>query len=167
MFVLMPIDEKGVPRDAERRLAIIRDVVAEAEAMSIDRSAIIVDALVLAQSSNPGGAEETIKVIRSCTHDLGLLTMCGLSNISFGLPQRPWLDAAFLAMCAEAGISAVNANPGSEYHRSILAACDVLTGRDPHALHYIERMKSHEGAEDRQNLQRRRSLPRICSMMPS
>ena len=144
MFVLMPIDEQGVPRDAAKRLAIIRDVVAEAESLSIDRSAIIVDALVLAQSSNPGRAEETIKVIRACTHELGLMTMCGLSNISFGLPQRPWLDAAFLAMCSQAGISAVNANPGSEHHRSILAACDVLTGRDSHALRYIERMKTPE-----------------------
>ena len=144
MFVLMPLNEQGVPRDAQTRLAIIKDVVAEAESMGIDRSSIIVDGLVLAESAKPGSARETLEVIRTCNNELGLATMCGLSNVSFGLPNRPWMDAAFLAMCVEAGIRAVNANPGSEHHRSIIAACDVLTGRDPNAAGYVNLMLSSE-----------------------
>jgi 5-methyltetrahydrofolate--homocysteine methyltransferase len=144
MFVLLPLNEKGIPETAEGRLEIVRDVVAEADSLGISRKSIIVDGLVLAESSHPGAARETLKVIEACAHELGLLAMCGLSNVSFGLPQRPWMDAAFLAMCAQSGISLLNANPGSQHHRAAAAASDVLTGRDPHALRYIKRMKEEE-----------------------
>jgi len=142
MFVLMPLDERGVPQDAKTRIEIIRDVVEEAQSLGIPKSSIIVDGLVLAESSRPGAARQTLEVLRACSQELGLLTMCGLSNISFGLPERGWVDGAFLAMCVEAGISAVNANPGSEVHRALLAAADALAGRDPHFGRYIERMQT-------------------------
>jgi 5-methyltetrahydrofolate--homocysteine methyltransferase len=119
--------------------------------MGISRKSIIVDGLVLAESSHPGAAQETLKVIDACVHELGLLAMCGLSNVSFGLPQRAWMDAAFLAMCVQSGISMVNANPGSEHHRAIAAACDVLTGRDAHALRYIDRMKDKDMAQKQES----------------
>ncbi len=144
MFVLMPLNAKGIPSKAEGRLSIIREVVDEAVSLGIPRSAIVVDGLVLSEATNPGGAGETLRTIRACVEELGLLAMCGLSNVSYGLPQRGWMDGAFLAMCAREGIGAVNGNPGSVHHRSILRGCDVLTGRDPHAMRYLRDMGATE-----------------------
>ncbi|MBF0497944.1 MAG: cobalamin-dependent protein, partial [Deltaproteobacteria bacterium] len=96
---------------------------------------------VMTVSASPEAPAVTIEVVRRVVTEMSLLAMVGLSNVSFGLPSREVLDAAFLAMCAQAGISLVNINPNSQMLAAVRAACDVLTGRDKRGFAYIDMMK--------------------------
>jgi len=147
MFILLPLDDSGVPDSAEGRIDIIGQVFEGAETFGFTKEDIVVDGLVMALSSNPGAPGETLKVVEWCSSEFGSLTVLGLSNVSFGMPDRTWLNAAFLAMAMSKGVSMVIANPAAQELMDIKVAADALLKRDRDASRYIARFsQSTRGA---------------------
>ncbi len=136
-FILLPLKGKKLPVTASERLAIVEELLSEAESLGIPRRLVVVDGLALTVSSKPEAAQATLETIRYCTETLGLATTLGLSNISFGLPARELLNSTFLALCLGAGLSSFIGNPDSSRIREVLAASEVLLNRDAQAEKYI------------------------------
>jgi len=139
MFILLPLNDRGVPEKAEERKEIIKEVFKEAQKHGFTKDDIVIDGLVMTVSSNPQAALETLKTIEWCSHSFKCCTVLGLTNVSFGLPERKWLNAAFLAMAGERGLTMAIANPGIEEFMNIKTASDVLINRDRDASRYIAR----------------------------
>ncbi|MGI6491014.1 MAG: homocysteine S-methyltransferase family protein [Pelotomaculum sp.] len=137
MFILLPLSEAGVPELAEERYEVIQYILNEAKAWGFANTDIVVDGLVMSVSANQNAAAETLKVIKWCTEKIDCATIVGLSNVSFGLPNRGYINAAFLAMAIGQGLCMAIANPTSELLMAIKAASDVLTVRDKNSYHYI------------------------------
>ena len=140
MFILLPLSQTGLPKDMEEKKQIIRTILAQAEKYGLCREDIFVDGLVNTVGANPDAALAAVETIRYCREELGLATMCGLSNISFGLPQRPYVNAAFLAFAIQAGITAAIVNPSQDLLMTIAAASDLLRAREGAELDYIRRV---------------------------
>ncbi|MFP5259699.1 MAG: homocysteine S-methyltransferase family protein [Acidobacteriota bacterium] len=138
-FILLPLKGRKLPVTAAERLAIIEELLAQADALGIPRRLILVDALALTVSSKPEAAVACLETIRYCRETWGLPTVLGLSNISFGLPARELVNSAFFAMCLGAGLAAAIANPNVPRLMETLAAGEVLLGRDPQAGRFIGR----------------------------
>lgn len=138
MFILLPLTEGEIPETAEKRRNVIKDIYNSARKHGFTKDDFIVDCLVMAVASNPGAAQETLKTLRWCTEIFRSKTIFGLSNVSFGMPGRPWLNAAFLAMAQFNGLTAAIANPGSMEFMNIKQAGDVLTAKKKSALKFIE-----------------------------
>jgi len=136
-FVALPIDEHGIPETAEQRVAVMKRIIEASEKLGIDKKNILADPLVMTVSSNQRSARETLKTLTMFREELGLFTTMGLSNISFGLPARPFINQAFLTMAIEAGLTTAIANPLDEQQMGLIRATDVLLGRDPSAMEYI------------------------------
>ena len=136
-FVLLPLSDEGVPETAAERFAIIKKVFNKAKRHGYEKHDLVVDGLVMTISSDQKAAQETLKVISWCTDSFGCCTVVGLSNVSFGLPERGWVNAAFFAMAASRGLCMVIANPSSELFMQIKMASDALTARDKNSMHYI------------------------------
>ncbi len=145
-FILLPLKGSALPVKASERIAIVEELLLGMERLGIPRRLAIVDALVLASSSNPDAGKQCLEFIRYCTNTLALPTICGLSNISFGLPARELLNAAFLSMAAGAGLSACIANPGNARIMEALHAANLLLGHDPSAENFIGRYAGWAGA---------------------
>ncbi len=139
MFVLLPLSDKGLPDSLEEKIDIIEKVQARAYAIGMRREDIIVDGLVTTVGANKTAAMETLQTIRYCK-EKGLATICGLSNISFGLPERSFVNAAFLTMAIQAGLTMAIANPSQELLVSCAFASDLLLNKDGADLRYIELM---------------------------
>ena len=135
----LTLDERGIPPTAEERLAVAGKIVARAEEMGIPREDIMIDCLVLTVSAQPEGVPETQKAISLVKQELGLATSLGVSNVSFGLPNRKLINSAFFAMALSAGLDAAILNPQEERMMETLRASAVLTGRDLRAEKYIVR----------------------------
>lgn len=138
MFILLPLSDEGVPEEAEKRCEIIAYILDQAAHYGIRKNDVVVDGLVMTISSNQQAASATLQVIEWCTK-LGCATTIGLSNVSFGLPQRGFINTAFLAMAVGRGLCTVIANPSNEMLINIKMASDVLTLRDKNSLRYIRR----------------------------
>ncbi|TYQ15767.1 UNVERIFIED_CONTAM: 5-methyltetrahydrofolate--homocysteine methyltransferase [Acetivibrio alkalicellulosi] len=143
MFILLPLNDEGVPQRAEDRFKIIEDVYEEAVKYGFSKEDIVVDGLVMTVSSDQNAAIETLKVIKWCSDIFKTGSIVGLSNVSFGLPERSWVNTAFLAMAIGNGLTMAISNPSSEILMSIKMASDVLTGKDKNSIKYIE----HFGAK--------------------
>ncbi len=144
--VALCMDESGIHRDAAKRIAIGEALLGKLEMHGITSQRVFIDPLMLAESAEPGAAMETLKVISHFARK-GIKTSIGLSNISFGLPQRKFINNAFLNMAIEAGLSAAIVNPSAvrisqDPIEEELFARDFLQGRDPRAAKYIARFSS-------------------------
>ncbi|MDD5440417.1 MAG: dihydropteroate synthase, partial [Candidatus Omnitrophica bacterium] len=137
MVIALPIDEKGIPRGTEKRKRIVQTIIKSARRLGIRKEDIVIDGLALAVSSDPASALETMKMITWAQRDLGMQTVVGLSNISFGLPKRPWMNAAYLVMLQSEGLTMAFLNPFDSELMGIKRAVDVLNGRDKDAGAYI------------------------------
>lgn len=137
MFILLPLRDGSLPETAAERIQIVEKVYQEAKKYGFDKEDIIVDGLVLTVSSSQGAAKETLKLIDWTTHHFKANSNIGLSNISYGLPERGWVNAAFLAMAVGRGLTAAIANPSSELLMNLKMASDVLTGTDEGSKNYI------------------------------
>ena len=138
MFILLPLSDEGVPEEAETRYSIVKYILDRAAEHGISQNEAIVDGLVMTVSSKQQAALQTLQLIEWCTK-LGCATTIGLSNVSFGLPQRDFINTAFLAMAVGKGLCTVIANPNDDMLINIKLACDVLTSRDKNSLKYIGR----------------------------
>ena len=133
----LTLDEDGIPETAEGRLAIAEKIIRTAAEYGISKKDIVIDPLVMAASASPGSARVTLDALRLIRERLGVMTSLGVSNISFGLPQRENINAAFFAMALENGLSAAIINPNSEAMRKVYDSYCALTGNDPNFEAYI------------------------------
>jgi 5-methyltetrahydrofolate--homocysteine methyltransferase len=146
-FIFLPLDDDGIPETLEERREILEAFLSQCEENGVSPEAMVVDGLALTVSANPTHAALALDTLRFAADQLKVNTVLGLSNISFGLPARPYLNSAFLAMAAAAGLSAVIANPGDELLRDLRLSADVLTGRDAGAVKFLERFASAAAAK--------------------
>ncbi|MGN0505334.1 MAG: homocysteine S-methyltransferase family protein [Lachnospiraceae bacterium] len=138
MFLLLPLSEEGLPKDEEEKRKLIHTVMEEAFRLGFTKEDIIVDGLVNTIGAGKEAAKNTLATIRYCREELGVATSIGLSNISFGLPARGYVNSAFLAMAIEAGLTMAIANPCNALTKSMMLAADLLTGKDGADLRFIE-----------------------------
>ncbi len=135
----LTLDEKGIPPTAEGRLAIARRIKDACLVAGIPPEDIYIDCLTLTASAQQEAAAETLKALAACKKELGVRTLLGISNISFGLPCREYLNAGFLTLAMAAGLDLAIMNPGSEGMMAAVAAFRVLTGQDPQSADYVAR----------------------------
>ncbi len=140
MFVLLPLSDEGLPKDAENKKRIIETVYDRAMAMGMAHEDIVVDGLVATIGANPDAAKECYDTIAYCKDERLLPTICGLSNISFGLPERMYVNTAFLTMAICKGLTMAIANPSQELLMNAAFASDMLLHRPDSDIRYIERM---------------------------
>jgi len=138
MFIALPLNDEGVPETAEKRIQIINEILEEAKKVGYGPEDMVVDGLVMTVSSDEKAAQETLKVVEYASSVLKTSTILGLSNISFGLPERSYLNSAFLLMAMGKGLNMAIANPANENMMNLKIAGDVLTGRDRGCRFYIQ-----------------------------
>lgn len=141
MFILLPLSDAGLPKDLEEKKQIIHTIEKGAYALGLSKEDIIVDGLVATVGANQTAALETLETIRYCKEQ-GLATTCGLSNISFGLPERGYVNAAFLTMAIQQGLTMAIANPSSQLLLSSGLAADLLLHKEGADLRYINYMNA-------------------------
>ncbi len=133
----LALDENGIPPTAEGRLAVAQRIVEEADKYGIPRTDIFIDCLVMAASTNQDEVVEILRAIRLVKERLGVRTVLGVSNVSFGLPLREIVNATFLAAAFSAGLDMPILNPLSARYREIVDTWRVLCGQDASAQNYI------------------------------
>ena len=135
----LAMDEQGIPKTAAQRVAIAAHIRDEALAAGIPLEDIYIDCLTLTASAQQDDVMTTLEALRACKETLGVRTVLGVSNISFGLPCRPYLNTAFLTMAMYAGLDLAIMNPASEEMMGAIDAYNVLSGRDRQSSRYIAR----------------------------
>ena len=138
-IVGLAIDEKGIQPKAADRAAIARRITEAALAAGIPREDIYIDCLTLTASAQQEDVLATVQALEACKKELGVRTVLGVSNISFGLPCRTYLNTTFLTMAMYAGLDLAIMNPSSEEMMAAVYAYNVLTNRDKQSTKYIER----------------------------
>jgi len=147
MFILLPLSGTEIPQTSHERTRIIETVFERARVHGFSKEDIIADALTMTVSADQGAALETLRTIRWCTQEFGLRTVVGLSNVSFGLPQRKWINTAFLAMAVSHGLTLAIANPASDEFTNIKLSADVLCGRDREAQAFVSYFTKEESID--------------------
>ena len=137
MFILLPLSDAGLPKDIEEKKEIIHKIYERATALGMQKEDIVVDGLVATVGANPKAALETLETICYCKAN-GFATICGLSNISFAMPERGFVNTAFLTLAIQAGLTMAIANPSQELLMSCALATDLLLNKEDAALRYIE-----------------------------
>lgn len=141
--ILLPLSDAGLPKSLEEKKQIIEILIQKAETFGLSKRELIVDGLVTTISANPKAALETLETIRFCKEN-DLATVCGLSNISFGLPERKNINTAFLTTAIREGLTMAIANPCQKELMNAIYATDMLMNKENAALRYIENMTSNE-----------------------
>jgi len=140
MFILLPLSDEGLPKDSAEKHGIIRTIMDEAVRIGMAKEDIIVDGLVATIGANPNAALECFETFSYCKNELELPTACGLSNISFGLPERTYVNTAFLTMAIANGLTMAIANPSQELLMNAAFASDMLLNKKESDIRYIDRM---------------------------
>ena len=141
-------DEKGIPKDSERRVAVAHKVVERAEAAGIAREDIIIDCLAFAVGADPSSGPAVIEAIRKIKAELGVNLILGASNVSFGLPDRNLLNNAFVVMAVAAGVTCLIVDVAKV--RPAVLAADLILGRDKRARRYIEAYRQRKRLQERE-----------------
>ena len=138
----LALDEKGLPKTAAERVAIAKRIVEAAERFGIPREDVFIDCLTLTVSAQQDQAEETLAAVRTVHRDMGLQTVLGVSNISFGLPNRLLMTQTFLIRALNEGLTLPIINPNQKEIMDAVAAFRVLSGEDEACAAYVERFGS-------------------------
>lgn len=133
----LTLDEKGIPTSAEARFAIAERIVQAATAAGIPRQDIYIDCLTLTASAQQEGAVQTLEALTRCKRELGVRTVLGVSNISFGLPCRSYLNTTFLTMAMAAGLDLAIMNPNTPEMMAAVRSYRVLTAQDKQSADYV------------------------------
>ena len=137
VVVALALDESGIPETPQGRLAVARKIVDTAATYGIDRRDILVDALTMTVSTGKEAARTTLESLRLIKQELGVGTILGVSNISFGLPRRELVNTAFYTMALQSGLDAAIINPHSAAMMDAYRASLALTGQDDNCTAYI------------------------------
>ncbi len=140
MFVLLPVSDEGLPKDIREKKEIIQKILERAYSFGMTKEDVVVDGLVNTIGANKRASIETMETIRYCKNDLGVATICGLSNISFGLPERIFVNSTFLAFAIKEGLTMAIANPSQDLLMNVAVACDLLLNREEADIRYIDRV---------------------------
>lgn len=143
----LTMDKNGIPKTSEARIEIAERILEAALEYGISREDVYIDCLTLTASAEPMQARETLKAVRYVTETMGLHTTLGVSNISFGLPEREKVTAAFLAEALASGLDLPIVNPNSKAISDIISAHKVLSGDDVNCEKYIARNTGVEACE--------------------
>lgn len=143
MFILLPLSDKGLPENTKEKEDIINTVLNTAYSMEFTKNDVVVDGLVATVGAQKDAAVNCLKTINYCYNN-GLATICGLSNISFGLPERMFVNTAFLTMAIERGLTMAIANPSQTMLMNAAYASDMLLFKDESDVRYIENVKPLE-----------------------
>lgn len=141
----LALDENGIPADAEERVQVAKKIIAEAAKYGIEKKDIVIDALAMTISSEPEGAKITLETLRRLRDEVGVCTVLGVSNISFGLPSRPIVNSIFYTMAMQNGLSVGIINPGSEDMMKAWYAFHALMALDSNCEKYIARYAQQPG----------------------
>lgn len=139
MVVVLPLGSNGLPKDAAERRENLRILIQKANEYGIPKEAIVADGLVMTVGAEPQAALDALDTIQYCKEELGVATTCGLSNISYGLPERGYINTAFLMMAIANGLTMAIVNPNQDLLMNLVYAADVLRAKEDSAKHYIER----------------------------
>ena len=139
----LALDENGIPPKAEQRFEIAKKIINKAKEYGIDKKDIIIDCLVLTASAQQKEVMETVKAV-SMVKTLGVHTVLGVSNVSFGLPNRPLLNKTFLAMAMSAGLDLPIINPLDQELMNTIDAFNVLYNYDRDATNYIQKQAQNQ-----------------------
>lgn len=140
----LALDETGIPETAEGRLEIARKIVKTAESYGIPREDVLIDCIVLTASAQQTQVKETLKAIRLVKQELGVKTVLGVSNVSFGLPNRELINSNFLSAAFGAGLDAPIINPMSKPMMDAVNTFRVLNNQDKDSAYYIEHYSGTE-----------------------
>lgn len=144
MFILLPLSNEGLPKDLDEKIRIIDTIVASAKDHGLSTQDIVVDGLVATIGANKRAALEVFETIHYCKEELGVATICGLSNISFGLPERVFVNTAFLTVAIFQGLTMAIANPSQTLLTNAALATDLLLNKEEADLRYIEGVSKTE-----------------------
>lgn len=163
MFILLPLSDAGLPKDVEEKKQIINTIYDKALSLGMAHEDIVVDGLVATIGANPKAAIECYETIAYCKDEKKLPTICGLSNISFGLPERMYVNTAFLTMAICKGLTMAIANPSQELLMNAAFASDMLLDRPDSDIAYIERMSrlAEEKAQYETVVVKKRTMMRL------
>lgn len=148
-------DETGISEDPDERFKVAKKIVERAMDHGIPKENVIVDPLAMPIGAVPSAGQSLFKLVRRCREELGVNTTCGASNISFGMPGRPRLNAAFLSMAIAAGMTSAITNPIEEEIRMAIKAADVMMGHDPNCESWLMANRDGAGKADRRAERRR------------
>lgn len=138
VVVCLCLDESGIPQTAQGRIEIAKKIVDTAAKYGIDKKNLIVDALTMTISTDSSNGEETLKAVNYIRNTLGINTVLGVSNISFGLPKRDAVNTAFFTLALQSGLSAGIINPNSQSMMNAYYSFNALKGLDENCTEYIE-----------------------------
>ena len=156
-------DETGISEDPDQRFAVAKKIVERAEDHGIPRSDVVVDPLVMPVGAINRAGRQVMHIVRRLREELGVNSTCGASNVSFGLPNRPGINSAFLTMAIAAGLTSAITNPLEESVLQAVLGADVMMGHDPDCRCWIRKYRTPpigrgvEGARGRREGRRRRA----------
>ncbi len=133
----MANDETGISPDPEVRLSVARKIVRRAADHGIPASDVLIDPLTLAIATDSQATKTTLETMRLIQRELGVNMVCGASNVSFGLPDRSPINAAFLSMTMQSGLTSAITDPTNAVIRQAILASDLLLGKDDYAANWI------------------------------
>ena len=133
----LTMDEQGIPKTVEGRLAIARRIVEATDAIGIAREDVYIDCLTLTVSAEQSAAAQTLEALTRCKQELGVRTVLGVSNISFGLPCRGYINTTFLTLAMQAGLDLAIMNPNTPEMMAAVRAYRVLTCQDEKCNDYV------------------------------
>jgi 5-methyltetrahydrofolate--homocysteine methyltransferase len=148
-------DETGISEDPDERFRIAKKIVERAESYGIPRQDVLIDPLAMPIGAMPNAGRSLFTIVRRVHQELGVNTICGASNVSFGLPDRQTLNATFLAMAIASGMNCAITNPLEENIRKTIMAADVLMGVDENCQNWLSAQRQ-EGAKAGAESERRR-----------
>ncbi len=143
MVICLPLSDEGLPKNLEERISNIKKLIKACENVGINKRDIIIDGLVMTVSSSQSSGRDTIDTIKWCS-DSDIKTVIGLSNVSFGLPQRSLVNSSFMAIATYNGLTMAIANPSATNVMDMKYSSDVISGRDKNGLNYIEKYGEKE-----------------------
>ncbi|WP_300624485.1 homocysteine S-methyltransferase family protein [uncultured Megasphaera sp.] len=153
MFIALPLSDEGIPATLEEKHAVLDSLLAEAYAQGFTKEDIVVDGLVATVGAAPTAALDCLATFVHCKHGLALPTVCGLSNISFGLPGRAYVNMTFLAMAIASGLTMAIANPSQDMLMNVAAASNMLMNKEGGDMAYIKRMQYFTAKEEERKRQ--------------
>lgn len=133
-ILCLPITEDGVPKTAKDRIAVVHTIIETAKKHGLADGDFLLDALVMTVSAQANACQEVLATLQGYRQEFGYPSTMGLSNISFGLPNRPLINSTFFAMCLAAGLDAPIMNPYDDAMQNALMASAALLGKDPNGL---------------------------------
>ena len=151
-------DETGISEDPNVRFEVAKKIVYRAKDYGIPSSDIVVDPLVMPIGALNSAGMQVIKLVRRLQEELKVNTTCGASNVSFGLPNRNGINAAFLTMAIASGLTSAITNPLHESVMQAVLGADVMMGNDPNCVRWIKRYRQHVNAGEAGRRREKRRL---------